>query len=745
MRKKGRALFTLALPYLATVFLPILSVLLLSSTILNNYNEQIIADKQRSVQLAFERFLQKKDNVETMATSICTSKDMQNYVYANMRNKGHTPVEYMELMDHLQDFMIDSNVKITYFYDMHENRIVSSQSALSRAEEYFRYSYQVEGVRPEEAVEKMRSLPWGSGYEKSKPVVVNNVRIHVVEYRMSLPVGNPGSVQGHLFIVLDAKKLFSDFIEIQEAGGEFYLYGPGNTLIYSNGKKYEQALDAEEETGLMALSFGEEKIRGMILNDGSWTAKVFMPEIASEGIHAGLQPFFWLLVVAPLLASMVLCVFFTHRNHKEIQGVISLLRGHGEAEEAGPQAVGYQMIREYAGRIVSENNSFKEKISSYEYSQKCAVLDKLVRSAYGSEEEAEEALKDLSLAFSGQCAVLLIRYEGSCYRTWLTEDMTVKDFMKNYLDGLLERPHEIFDTSARETVCLLPVEEKENAEIVLRDIISDLNVNMVYNYDIEVHLVAGDVADSVLKIGDSYAQARAVLNYNETSGSKFSLYSELARLEDIFYYPMEFDEKIYNYTVAGKAEAACGIIRTIYARNFEDNGVLLSARAIDMLRQRLRSRMISIAEKYHISIDAQLQGMAQEQNIRQCFEYACEAVGVMAEAIGIEKKNMQSHSAARIMQYVNENFSQDSLSLKQISQELGLAESYISNLFKSAYGENLSVVIEKKRIDKACDLIKNTPMKIADIAKAVGYTSDASFRRAFKKITGVAPGEYRGG
>lgn len=231
MKRKLRALLSLALPYLATVFLPILSVLLLSSTISNNYNEQIIADKQRSVQLAFERFLQKKDNVETMATSICTGKGMQNYVYANMRNKEHTPVEYMELMDHLQDFMIDSNVKITYFYDMHDNRIISSQSALSRAEEYFRYSYQVEGVRPEEAVEKMRSLPWGSGYEKSKLVVVNNVRINVVEYRMSLPVGNPGSVQGHLIIVLDAQKLFSDFIEIQEAGGEFYIYGPGNAPI----------------------------------------------------------------------------------------------------------------------------------------------------------------------------------------------------------------------------------------------------------------------------------------------------------------------------------------------------------------------------------------------------------------------------------------------------------------------------------------------------------------------------------
>ena len=55
----------------------------------------------------------------------------------------------------------------------------------------------------------------------------------------------------------------------------------------------------------------------------------------------------------------------------------------------------------------------------------------------------------------------------------------------------------------------------------------------------------------------------------------------------------------------------------------------------------------------------------------------------------------------------------------------------------------MSVFIEKCRIEKACNLIKNTNMKIGDIAETVGYTSDVSFRRAFKKVTGISPGEYR--
>jgi AraC-like DNA-binding protein len=35
-------------------------------------------------------------------------------------------------------------------------------------------------------------------------------------------------------------------------------------------------------------------------------------------------------------------------------------------------------------------------------------------------------------------------------------------------------------------------------------------------------------------------------------------------------------------------------------------------------------------------------------------------------------------------------------------------------------------------------------MKIQVIAESVGYSTDVSFRRAFKRVTGMSPSEYRG-
>ena len=72
-----------------------------------------------------------------------------------------------------------------------------------------------------------------------------------------------------------------------------------------------------------------------------------------------------------------------------------------------------------------------------------------------------------------------------------------------------------------------------------------------------------------------------------------------------------------------------------------------------------------------------------------------------------------------------------------------IAENYISNLYKEEFGENLSAAIEKLRIEKASVLLETTDMRIGEVAEAVGYSSDTSFRRAFKKISGISPVDYR--
>ena len=47
------------------------------------------------------------------------------------------------------------------------------------------------------------------------------------------------------------------------------------------------------------------------------------------------------------------------------------------------------------------------------------------------------------------------------------------------------------------------------------------------------------------------------------------------------------------------------------------------------------------------------------------------------------------------------------------------------------------------RMQKGIQLLREKDMKLAEVAQAVGYESDAAFNKAFKQVVGAAPGEYR--
>lgn len=70
-------------------------------------------------------------------------------------------------------------------------------------------------------------------------------------------------------------------------------------------------------------------------------------------------------------------------------------------------------------------------------------------------------------------------------------------------------------------------------------------------------------------------------------------------------------------------------------------------------------------------------------------------------------------------------------------------ESYLSKLFSSQIGTSLSNYILVHKIEEAKRLLSNTDMSLSSISYQLSFSSQAHFQRAFKKIAGTTPGEYR--
>lgn len=97
----------------------------------------------------------------------------------------------------------------------------------------------------------------------------------------------------------------------------------------------------------------------------------------------------------------------------------------------------------------------------------------------------------------------------------------------------------------------------------------------------------------------------------------------------------------------------------------------------------------------------------------------------------------------QITAFIDENFTDYTLSLGTISTRYSISSSYFSRSFKEKMGINFSQYIWQKRMDEVIRQLLHTNDPLKDIIIRVGYLDTPNFIRKFKKEQGCTPGQYR--
>lgn len=94
------------------------------------------------------------------------------------------------------------------------------------------------------------------------------------------------------------------------------------------------------------------------------------------------------------------------------------------------------------------------------------------------------------------------------------------------------------------------------------------------------------------------------------------------------------------------------------------------------------------------------------------------------------------------MNYIDTHLDEQ-ITLEQLSEVAAMSASYFSQLFKALNGFSAWEYIVDKRIEQAQTFLLSTEEPVLDIALRCGFNNTTNFNRAFKKITGMSPREYR--
>jgi len=93
--------------------------------------------------------------------------------------------------------------------------------------------------------------------------------------------------------------------------------------------------------------------------------------------------------------------------------------------------------------------------------------------------------------------------------------------------------------------------------------------------------------------------------------------------------------------------------------------------------------------------------------------------------------------------YINDNYTNEKLSLNQVANQVYLSPTYFSAIFSQKTGQTFIQYLTDLRMNKAKELLKCTDMKTSEIAYAVGYKDPHYFSYLFKKTQNCTPKQYR--
>ncbi|MFD0693079.1 response regulator [Paenibacillus sp. GCM10027628] len=158
---------------------------------------------------------------------------------------------------------------------------------------------------------------------------------------------------------------------------------------------------------------------------------------------------------------------------------------------------------------------------------------------------------------------------------------------------------------------------------------------------------------------------------------------------------------------------------------------LLKALALE--KNKHSGRMEQWNKELHEAIET-LQPLVR---IRQLFlEMVSEVMGSVGERATFRREIQLA------IEYMHDHYAED-VTVVQLADLLNLSTNYLSNIFKNETGMRIVEYMNRCRIQKAKQLLRNSTLKVYEVAERTGFQETSYFCKVFKEVEGMTVKEFR--
>ncbi|GHV44455.1 hypothetical protein FACS189492_0830 [Clostridia bacterium] len=245
----------------------------------------------------------------------------------------------------------------------------------------------------------------------------------------------------------------------------------------------------------------------------------------------------------------------------------------------------------------------------------------------------------------------------------------------------------------------------------------------------------------------AFEQARQILMYNQLVGVNSSESADVSgRTSDDVNVTLPELMKLHNSIKTSNYVEAEKVFDDITLRCLFDVGI--SA-------QLIKCNMLAIMNILMTSFDESLnddfrdkQGGIKERllgcaSVNEFVQKTKDVFRILYERSIVNKKESTNRQQEKMEQILREHYRDPDFSVSIMAEQLHIDPSHLSRKYKQMNQINLLDKIHQLRIEEAKKLLVQGKYTIHEIGALVGYGSELTFLRAFKRIEGIPPSQYR--
>ncbi|MBR1584819.1 MAG: AraC family transcriptional regulator [Clostridia bacterium] len=473
---------------------------------------------------------------------------------------------------------------------------------------------------------------------------------------------------------------------------------------------------------------------------------------SADRAYARLNNIRWIIAVS-LLISVLLGVLFSYLFSRRSSAFLRRLAFGSAAQKLSGMSYSeaFQSLRKSFEDIQIANDAMEKTLASQQpYLQK-SFLTQLLNGDFANEENARAIARNIpSFRPDSPMRVLLLHFSGDSAFSSNPMDLQLsvncKAVIRLSIDSL-ERDCLCMSQSESDYVLLLCGSRlEERIEALVRLIRS----NLPEAISACLFAYAGNAVEKLTDVVRSWDNASSMI-YIQPSPAEVPVQyyreNETARY-DVFY-PQDLQRRLINSMMNAEEQSVQEILNLLKEKNRQ--GAVIPAYIAQLLIDSLLSTLLQIntmsglpAERSESILNSvkslmALPTSAQLDMINTLYSSLCGAIHQL-KSEGGKQQIMDEISA-----YIQEHYMEVDMSLTSVADQFHVSESYLSFTFKAQMGTNFFSFVENLRIAHAKALLRQTNLKISEIAEQSGYASANSFCRAFKRNTGESASNYRNG